>query len=551
MSVFHNSRRVFLLLQPKILPHHHHNHHHCHVNRVQKKLSVFEKLFFRASSSSSTEGSGGSGVNVKKKKRKEEDKTPDIQKLTEEVEKWSKDWRKPPPIAPPSTYTFRSHTCGQLTKEDVGESVKLCGWLTFKRLNGTFMVLRDLYGVTQIYVPKELENTAKIAFEAPLESVLLIEGKVSLRPDHQRRSDQISGEIEVIANSITLLNTPKELRLAYNDLDKVDEELAIQYRHLYIRNPRSQSVFRKRALFLGNVRRFMDSNHFIEVETPTLVRRTPGGAREFPVVTKVKDAYYALAQSPQILKQLLMCGGMDKYYQIARCYRDEGGKPDRQPEFTQLDIEMSFTTREDVMRLVEDLLKYSLPEELLPSPLGAPFPVMSYAECMSKYNSDKPDTGGFLWVVDFPLFIRGEESNQLEAAHHPFTMPKDVEELYKAKNDSDFEKLEGLSYDLVYCGAEVGGGSVRIHDVDLQKHVFGKVLGLNLEEIDYLLEGLESGAPPHGGFALGVDRFLAKVMGTRSIRDVIAFPKTSQGKDALSGAPTGLDPEAKKYYGIK
>ncbi|ODM89800.1 Aspartate--tRNA ligase, mitochondrial [Orchesella cincta] len=540
MSCF---RRLFFVLQP---------YHHG------QKVGGFEKQFFRASSSfwrsyssSADGGGGGAALGVKKKKKKEEDKTPNIQKLSEEVDKWRKDWRKPPPVSPPSTYTFRSHTCGQLTKEDEGKSVRLCGWLTFKRLNGTFVVLRDLYGVTQIYVPKELENAAKIACDAPLESVLLIQGKVALRPDHQRRSDQISGDIEVVATHISLLNTPSELRLAYNDLDNVEEEVAIHYRHLYIRNPRSQSVLRRRALFLGNVRRFMDANHFIEVETPTLVRRTPGGAREFPVVTRVKNAYYALAQSPQILKQLLMCGGMDKYYQIARCYRDEGGKPDRQPEFTQLDIEMSFTTREDVMRLVEDLLKYSLPEELLPKPLNSPFPIMTYAECMSKYGSDKPDTGGFLWVVDFPLFLKGEESNRLEAAHHPFTMPRDVEELYKSKEEKDFEALVGLSYDLVYCGAEVGGGSIRIHDPKLQKHVFGKVLGLKLEEIDYLLEGLESGAPPHGGFALGVDRFLAKVMGTKSIRDVIAFPKTSQGKDALSGAPTELEEDVKKYYGIK
>ncbi|CAL8131804.1 unnamed protein product [Orchesella dallaii] len=317
---------------------------------VEKEFECVREAIFRASSSSSTKKSGGGGGNVKKKKRKEEDKTPDIQKLTEEVEKWSKDWRKPPPIALHIPFSY-------LWPADQRECWRVGEVLWVANLQKAEWCFYGASGFVWSY-SHACSKRAKIAFEAPLESVLLIEGKVSLRPDHQRRSDQISGDIEGIANSITLLNTPKELRLAYNDLDKVDEELAIQYRHFYIRNPRSQSVFRKRALFLGNVRRFMDSNHFIEVETPTLVRRTPGGAREFPVVTKVKDAYFALAQSPQILKQLLMCGGMDKYYQIARCYRDEGGKPDRQPEFTQLDIQVSFTTREDVVRLIEDLLKY-------------------------------------------------------------------------------------------------------------------------------------------------------------------------------------------------
>lgn len=215
------------------------------------------------------------------------------------------------------------------------------------------------------------------------------------------------------------------------------------------------------------------------------------------MLTKFKDSYYALAQSPQLLKQLLMAGGMDKYYQIARCYRDETGRPDRQPEFTQLDIEMSFTTREDVMKLVEDLLKYSCPKSVIPDS-SQPFPIMSYSECMEKYGSDKPNTDGFLWVVDFPLFLRNEQTGELEAAHHPFTMPKDVESVYKSP-----ETAIALSYDLVYCGAEVGGGSIRIHSAELQKHIFESVLKLPLADIDFLLDALQSGCPPHGGFALG------------------------------------------------
>lgn len=193
-----------------------------------------------------------------------------------------------------------------------------------------------------------------------------------------------------------------------------------------------------------------------------------------------------------------MAGGMDKYYQIARCYRDETGRPDRQPEFTQLDIEMSFTTRDGVMSLVEDLMKHACPNYIIPN-VNEPFPRMTYQECMDKYQSDKPDTGGFLWVVDFPLFLPNKNSGELEAAHHPFTMPKDITEVY-----DNPENAIGLSYDLVYCGAEIGGGSIRIHDANLQKYVFKDVLNLPLSDIDYLLDALQSGCPPHGGFALGI-----------------------------------------------
>lgn len=239
-----------------------------------------------------------------------------------------------------------------------------------------------------------------------------------------------------------------------------------------------------------------------------------------------------------------MAGGLDKYYQIARCYRDETGRPDRQPEFTQLDIELSFTTRANVMRLVEDLLKFSCPPSIIPDKTQ-PFPKMTYKECMEKYGSDKPNTGGFLWVTDFPLFLRNQQSGKLEAAHHPFTMPLNIDDVYKNP-----ENAIGQSYDLVYCGAEVGGGSIRIHDANLQKYVFQNVLHLPLADIDYLLEALQSGCPPHGGFALGLDRFLSKMFDTKSIRDVIAFPKSSEGKDLLSGAPSPLDEDSAKFYGV-
>ncbi|XP_035708693.1 aspartate--tRNA ligase, mitochondrial isoform X2 [Folsomia candida] len=436
-----------------------------------------------------------------------------------------------------SKYTLRSHTCGELKKFHDGRRVNLYGWITYKRLKGKFLVIRDVYGSTQLIIPAEKKELVKAADNTPLESVVRIAGVVHMRPDKQQKPDQPTGDIEVVVDDYEVLNEPTALRMAFNDYAKADEELRMSYRYLDLRTELLQRRLRFRASLIRSMREFMDRNYFIDVETPSLIRRTPGGAREFPVATRHPGLFYALAQSPQLLKQILMVGGMDKYYQVARCYRDEGAKPDRQPEFTQFDIELSFTTREQVMDLIEDLLKYAL--RLSPK---RDFDIMTYKEAIKNYGTDKPNTSGFCWIIDFPLFVKNEETGQLEAAHHPFTMPLKESDVYENP-----ENAVGQSYDLVFQGNEIGGGSVRIHNSRLQRHIFD-ILKLPTSDIDYLLTALDSGCPPHAGFALGIDRLVALWSDANSIRDVIAFPKSSEGRDPLSNTPSPLDEQTLKYY---
>ncbi|XP_062849080.1 aspartate--tRNA ligase, mitochondrial isoform X2 [Trichomycterus rosablanca] len=585
----------------------------------------------------------------------------------------------------PSSLSIRSHTCEELRSGHTGEEVTLCGWVQYLRQD-LFVILRDFSGLVQVLVPPD-EELKNVISGLSVESVIKVKGRVRLRPEGQRNKNMTTGEIEVCAESIEVFNTCRKLPFEIKDFVKKSEALRMQYRYLDLRSSRMQYNLRLRSRLVMKMREYLCNLHgFVDLETPTLFKRTPGGAKEFVVPSGEPGKFYSLPQSPQQFKQLLMVAGFDRYFQLARCYRDEGSKPDRQPEFTQVDIEMSFVEQAGIKALIEGLLQYSWPEEK--GSLSVPFTSMTYEEAMKDYGVDKPDTrfdmklvdvtetlqntqiefireaidqpggciqavcvpegakhlnskdvrflkqeantlfnqevdcmlvraGGsvksplgqllpdttrlqllqkmnasagdliliavgaqkqvrpllgklrlqcaellegrgvsvrdpsvyhFLWVVDFPLFLpKEDEPGQLESAHHPFTapVPEDVHLLY-----TEPDKVRGQHYDLVLNGCEIGGGSIRIHDATQQLYVLENILKEDHSLLSHLLEALDSGAPPHGGIALGLDRLVSIIVGASSIRDVIAFPKSFKGYDLMSHAPDYVSEEELKSYHI-
>ncbi|OQR69003.1 aspartate--tRNA ligase [Tropilaelaps mercedesae] len=568
-----------------------------------------------------------------------------------------------------NSFSGRTHTCNQLNSDDLGKRVVLCGWVSFKRM--FFLQLRDGYGATQVMVSQDLHKDLMQTLS--LESVIRVEGVVQLRPEGQARADLPTGAIEVQAERISVLNAAAELPFLPREYQKKNEALRLQYRFLDLRQQEMQSNLRRRSQFTHSVRRHLvEQLGFCEVETPTLARCTPGGAREFPVACHSHPGqFYSLVQSPQQFKQLLMIGGIDRYFQFARCYRDESTRPDRQPEFTQIDLEMSFVQQADVMGVVEHLIRTVWPKPLAP---GDKFPVISYRDAMDKYGTDHPDIRyGFLledaeslfpglrksaipglseaehtvkiirwpngysrvkspyieawrdlacklrkcgvarmsvnnygeipqslrrhaspdeirarlapndlfvvawgertsvervlgkvrtdlaeisgtlkevepayqfvWVVDFPLFSRSD--GVLTSEHHPFTAPvaEDV-----ALLTTQPEHVRAQHFDLVLNGWEVGGGSIRIHDSDIQRAVLKDILREDDSQLDHLIKALAMGAPPHGGFALGLDRLLAMLCHAPTIREVIAFPKTSEGRDLMMDAPAPLSDDDLTFF---
>uniref|UniRef100_A0A7N8Y385 Aspartyl-tRNA synthetase 2, mitochondrial n=1 Tax=Mastacembelus armatus TaxID=205130 RepID=A0A7N8Y385_9TELE len=578
----------------------------------------------------------------------------------------------------PSSLSFRSHTCGELRPEHVGEVVTVCGWVQYLR-HDLFIILRDFSGLTQILIPQEESRHFSKSFITDHALAVI------LPCTYQQRMP--TGEIEVHAESVEVFSVCRKLPFEIKDFVKKSESLRMQYRYLDLRSSQMQNNLRLRSQMVMKMREYLCNVHgFVDVETPTLFKRTPGGAKEFLVPSREPGRFYSLPQSPQQFKQLLMVAGIDRYFQVARCYRDEGSKPDRQPEFTQVDIEMSFVDQTGIMSLVEGLLQYSWPAEK--GPIKVPFQTMTYEEAMRDYGVDKPDTrfsmklidlrevflsteiqflrtalnqpGGsvqaicvpsgaklftgkelenlkqtaktqfgqelsellfrvdgtlksplkkflpasstdellkrtgakpgdlllmaagslhsvrsllgsvrlqcaellgshgfpfrdlsafqFLWVVDFPLFLpKEDELEQLESAHHPFTapVPEDTPLLY-----TDPHKVRGQHYDLVLNGCEIGGGSIRIHKASEQLYVLENILKEDPSLLSHLLEALDSGAPPHGGIALGLDRLISIMVGAASIRDVIAFPKSFRGHDLMSQAPDLVSDEELKSYHI-
>ena len=579
----------------------------------------------------------------------------------------------------------RTHMCGELRIEDAGKEVVLNGWVAKARSLGSlvFVDLRDKTGITQITFNENLgDEILDKAKALRSEFVVGIKGKVVERAS---KNDKIStGEIEIFAEDVVVYSTAQTPPIYVKDDDNVDENLRLKYRYLDLRKSSMQRNLTFRHKVVRCARDYFDENGFTEIETPILVKSTPEGARDYIVPSRIKHGtFYALPQSPQLFKQLLMVSGADRYFQVAKCFRDEDLRADRQPEFTQIDLELSFADEDTVIEIQEGFLKKVM-KEVKGIDVQTPFPRMTYAEAMERYGSDKPDTrfgielkplndvvadcnfevftkalaegcdvrgiavpGGaaeytrkkidkltdeakhygakglvwikreagniassvskffseeellniceacgaevgdlvliasdkpkvvfdtlgflrrkiagqlgmlddnkfnFLWVVDFPMFEADDEGN-LKAMHHPFTQPK-PEELYKL-DEGDILGLNANAYDIVLNGVELGGGSVRIHDKDLQAKMFN-VLGLSDEECQekfgFLLEAFKYGVPPHAGLAYGLDRLVMLLLGEKSIREVMAFPKNQNAECPVCEAPAPVDSQQLEDLGIE
>ena len=579
----------------------------------------------------------------------------------------------------------RTHYCGEVTEKDIGQVVTLKGWVQIRRdLGGLiFIDLRDRTGIVQtVFNPDWSQDALEIAETIRNEYVLSVTGKVIAREEKQINPSMKTGKIEVQVESVEIINKSKTPAFTIEDETDVNEEIRLKYRYLDLRRPKLARVFKMRSDITKAVRNFLDDEGFLEVETPILTKSTPEGARDYLVPSRVHEGeFYALPQSPQLFKQMLMVSGFDRYYQIARCFRDEDLRADRQPEFTQIDMEMSFMSMDDIIELNERLMKKVM-KDVKGIDISIPFRRMPYDEAMSRYGSDKPDTrfgmellnvsevvkdapfkvfsgavasGGqvkcinvkngaadysrkeidalgeyvgrygakglawvkvtaegfngpiakffegdmavslqnqteaaegdlllcvpdtkkvvadalgalrlklgkerglideskfdFLWVTEWPLFEYDEEDGRYYAAHHPFTMPADVEELENAP-----DKVKAQAYDLVLNGYELGGGSLRIYERDVQEKMF-KALGFTnenaREQFGFLLDAFDYGTPPHGGIAFGLDRIVMILSGATNLRDTIAFPKTASASDLLTDAPDAVDQTQLQELGIE
>ncbi|KAI7833461.1 aspartyl-tRNA synthetase [Kickxella alabastrina] len=557
---------------------------------------------------------------------------------------------------------MRTHTCGDLDATNIDQQVRLCGWVqNIRVLSDTlvFVQLRDAYGTMQLLAEQskipQFEEQKRLLEQLNTDSLIKVIGKVVRRPEGMAKTTAQTGEIELLVDQIQVLNSAEPLPFNPHVKNKLpSEDTRLAHRYLDLRRPELQHNIRVRSKATMAIRQFMDDNSFVDIETPMLFKSTPEGAREFLVPTRIDDgACYALPQSPQQFKQMLMAAGFDRYYQVARCFRDEDLRADRQPEFTQIDVEMSFIEKTDIQRVMEQLIK-RVWKIIKGVDVAVPFGRMSFAEATSKYGSDKPDTrfrleiaqlttihkvsnqgfsglskasllarwlesanaangqdvqhvrslmnsisvrpgdlvfvserslyvtpanttlgrirtlAGkilqdkghlhvqkdqycFLWIEDFPLFTRevDDAHGQLSATHHPFTAPveKDLQLLY-----TDPAKVHGQHYDLVLNGVELGGGSIRVHDPKMQNHIFENILKLSPEvqaSFDHLVTALGHGCPPHGGIALGLDRLVAILTDSPSLRDVIAFPKSANGRDVFMRSPAMATSGQLSEYGLQ
>ncbi len=448
----------------------------------------------------------------------------------------------------------------------VGEEVVIAGWVDVRRDQGKmiFMDMRDFSGKVQgVALPMHAE-ALEVANKVRPEWVLKVTGKVNKRPERNVKQGVLNGDIELEILGIEVLNEsetpPFELG---SDTRAINEDLRMKYKYLDLRSERMQKNIRMRDKIITFFREYMHKNDFIEIETPILMKGTPEGSREYVVPSRLFNGkFYALPQSPQQFKQLSMVAGFERYFQIARCMRDEDTRGDRQPEFTQLDFEMSFVTQEEVLAYTEpmfiEMVQKLYPEKKITQ---IPFPRLTYKESMEKYGSDKPDLRvnkedpnelAFAWIVDFPMFEKTDEG-EIQAAHHPFCQihPDDKEKFMKGE---DLFSIRANSYDLVLNGYELSSGSIRIHDRAEQKQVFD-LIGVSEEEqqkkFAHMLEAFTFGAPPHGGFAPGIDRIVMILQNEPNIREVIAFPKTGEGKDLMMGSPSEISAKQLRELGIE
>jgi aspartyl-tRNA synthetase len=583
----------------------------------------------------------------------------------------------------------RTHTCGELRAEHVGQEVTLCGWVDSYRDHGggIFIDLRDRYGKTQIvFAPESGQENQELARSLRSEFVVAVKGQVAPRPDGTVNPKLATGEIEVRPSSLSILNKSLTPPFQPGGKELPNEDLRLKYRYLDLRRGEMQAAMLLRHRIIRGMRTYFDEHDFIDIETPMLGRSTPEGARDYLVPSRVHNgSFYALPQSPQLYKQILMIAGYDRYVQVARCFRDEDLRADRQPEFTQLDLEMSFVDSEDVIGLIDGLVA-RLAKEILGQDVKLPLARMTYDEAMERFGHDAPDlrfgmelvdvtdlakecdfrvfratadAGGhvrginargaaasysrkgideltnfvvqdfgakglawfkveegtvlaspiaknfsptllakiaermsatsgdlllfvadqfevtckalyalrkrfgeelklydpasksYSWIVEFPMFARDGESGGWAAMHHPFTAPRPQDFEWLA---TDPDRCRAQAYDLVINGTEAGGGTIRIHDPQVQQQVFG-LLGITPEQarerFGFLLDALSYGAPPHGGIALGIDRWVMLFGGLDNIRDCIAFPKTQKAADLMTDAPSAVDPKQLRELGIQ
>ena len=448
--------------------------------------------------------------------------------------------------------------------EKIGEKIKISGWVGARRDHGKiiFIDVKDISGVLQIvFIPKDKE-LYKTAESLGPEFAISVEGQINQRPEKMVNDKISTGKVEMLAEKLEILSKSETLPFELDTDKEPNEEIRLEYRYLDLRREKMRENILLRGRAIKFMRQYFWDKGFTEIETPLLIKSTPEGARDYIVPARLEQGkFYALPQSPQLYKQILMIAQFEKYFQVAKCLRDEDTRGDRQPEFTQFDVEMSFVEQEDIINLMENMLielvKKETPEKHITK---IPFPRLTYKEAMEKYNSDKPDIRkdkndpnelAFCWVVDFPMFEWKETENRWDATHHPFTMPQE-QDIEKIKKDPG--KILAFQYDVALNGYEIGGGSMRSHKPEVLEAVF-EIMKHSKENIQRkfgsFLKAFKFGVPPHGGIALGLDRLLMILRNENSIRDVIAFPKDGKGKDLMMNAPSQVDEEQLKELNIK
>ncbi|KKQ74642.1 MAG: Aspartyl-tRNA synthetase [Berkelbacteria bacterium GW2011_GWB1_38_5] len=446
-------------------------------------------------------------------------------------------------------------------EQQLDKEVTLFGWVSARRDHGKiiFIDLRDRWGITQIvFDDKTYETASKLSAE----DVIKVFGTVKKRPEGLVNPKILSGKVEIQAKNLEILAESITPPFEINDTSKISEDLRMKYRYLDLRSDRMKNNLKIRSDIIKFIRDRLISEDFLEIETPLLTKSTPEGARDYLVPSRLHAGkFYALPQSPQQFKQLLMVSGVEKYFQIARCLRDEDPRGDRQPEHTQLDMELSFVSQKDVMEisevLVKEIIKEFCPKKNIQT---GSFPVLTYKDAISKYQTDRPDLRknknnpdelAFCWIIDFPFFEKDKEE-KWTFTHNPFSdpMPEDKEKIL----NGEIEGIRTTQYDLVLNGEEIGGGSIRSHKTEVLSKVF-EILGYEKETINdrfgHMLEAFKYGVPPHGGIAWGLDRLIMIIQNEPSIREVIAFPKTGDGRDLLMNAPSNVDESQLKELNIK
>lgn len=451
-------------------------------------------------------------------------------------------------------------------KDSIGKEVKINAWIDVRRDQGKliFLDFRDFSGKVQGVILPNNHEAHTAGSEVRPEWVVEVTGKVNPRPERAVQKDKFNGDIELEILQISVLNKaetpPFEVE---GDGKEISEEIRLRYRYVDLRRERMKSNIVKRHTALQFVRSFYSKKEFLEIETPCLTKSTPEGSRDFLVPSRVDPGkFYALPQSPQQYKQFLMSAGFEKYFQIARCFRDEDTRGDRQPEFTQVDVETSFQSQEQIMQTSEELLiafvKAVFPEKKIQA---EPFPRLSFAEAMEKYGTDKPDLRedkndpsllAFCWVVDFPFFEKDDDGGWT-FTHNPFSAPVESS-MNDLKEKKNIEHIRAAQYDIVLNGYEIGGGGLRNHESEALRKVF-EIMGYSNEKIEAsfapMLKALDAGTPPHGGIAFGFDRIMMLLLNEPNIRETIAFPKTGEGRDPLMDGPTTVAPDQLDELGIQ